>query len=875
MSKIMCSVAVVLTGVMLGGSPRTLGAVDAGPAITSPAVPIGTSANAAGNCPLGQPGRIDVPDPPPTAECLADIFVKACGEPDATDVVNDAIVTRDGDIAVTGYRSGTSKNVLIARFRSDGTVRYKGVFGGSQDEEGRGIVETQDGDLVVVGYTRSHGDGSDFLIVRLAGDGSPWRWTRFWGGGAGRDDELSAVLEASDGTLWTTGFTESFTLLGRREVVIARIDPEGASLACSRAYSADWNLTGSALAEVFNTDGFCVTGTASNVFGEDVLLAKFSHTPSLLWGRRFSSADMTASATAIVRTSDACLALAGNVTYWDGMYMNAGSFVLKTDPGAALDWARLNIGFAQYQHYGIRALFETRDASLLTLGDSYDFWDPLPETVWLSKMTFGGYQSWSTGFDATADGVGASVAEEAQGTLIVAGSILGEDGYSDLMLARCASNGATCRSSSAGPGFDSWSPEEHVLVLVGTEFPAALSDWSGFIVSPSWQFTTICTPTVHTVCADGSAEFLAIQDAIDAASDGEIVELCSAVFNGPRDRDLDFQGKSLILRSAGCDPATCTIDCQHAGRAFRFHSNEGLDCLIEGLTILNGLADGGMGGGVSCEGAAPRIVNCRFQDCAADDGGAIFADGVTLIMQQCAIQGCQPNGVMAIGSTADIQDCAISGCPTGFSFVQGVSLNAQGWVVWDNDTGIDLHTSTGEFTNCTIADNPYAGMTLMYSDAELHNCIAWGNGTQILLIHTEPPEGSSALVSCSDIQGGWTGVYNIDADPLFCSPQAGNYHIRYESPCAPAQQPICGLIGALDPACRSGDLNCDDLVNAFDIDPFVLALTSAPSFAAYYAVYPDCEAMLADVNCDGAVNVFDIDPFVWCLVGGGCAPCPP
>ncbi len=63
-----------------------------------------------------------------------------------------------------------------------------------------------------------------------------------------------------------------------------------------------------------------------------------------------------------------------------------------------------------------------------------------------------------------------------------------------------------------------------------------------------------------------------------------------------------------------------------------------------------------------------------------------------------------------------------------------------------------------------------------------------------------------------------------------------------------------------------GDLNCDGLVNAFDIDPFVLALTDA---AAYALAYPDCDYMLADINGDGLVNAFDIDPFVQVLTGGG------
>ena len=62
-----------------------------------------------------------------------------------------------------------------------------------------------------------------------------------------------------------------------------------------------------------------------------------------------------------------------------------------------------------------------------------------------------------------------------------------------------------------------------------------------------------------------------------------------------------------------------------------------------------------------------------------------------------------------------------------------------------------------------------------------------------------------------------------------------------------------------------GDLNCDGLVNSFDIDPFVLALTGPEDYAV---AYPDCDVILADCNGDGLVNSFDIDPFVLMLTGG-------
>jgi hypothetical protein len=63
-----------------------------------------------------------------------------------------------------------------------------------------------------------------------------------------------------------------------------------------------------------------------------------------------------------------------------------------------------------------------------------------------------------------------------------------------------------------------------------------------------------------------------------------------------------------------------------------------------------------------------------------------------------------------------------------------------------------------------------------------------------------------------------------------------------------------------NPCVAAGDLNCDGLVNDFDITPFVKAITN-PSL--YEQLYPGCDIL----NGDGRVNNFDITPFVHLLTG--------
>jgi serine protease AprX len=97
-------------------------------------------------------------------------------------------------------------------------------------------------------------------------------------------------------------------------------------------------------------------------------------------------------------------------------------------------------------------------------------------------------------------------------------------------------------------------------------------------------------------------------------------------------------------------------------------------------------------------------------------------------------------------------------------------------------------------------------------------------------------------------------------------PLTGQVQLRFsvtDNPNDSLTEASVDAVRLYDISCHSapplGDLNCDGMVNGYDIDPFVLALTDP---AGYAAAHPDCDYMLADCNGDGAVNGYDIDPFV-------------
>jgi predicted outer membrane repeat protein len=92
--------------------------------------------------------------------------------------------------------------------------------------------------------------------------------------------------------------------------------------------------------------------------------------------------------------------------------------------------------------------------------------------------------------------------------------------------------------------------------------------------------------------------------------------------------------------------------------------------------------------------------------------------------------------------------------------------------------------SAPALTNCTLWANSAllgSGLYSQLSSPVLTNCILWGHF--LSAIHNQD---SSPIIIHSDIQGGYAGEGNIDADPRFADPDNGDFHLSVCSPCIDA-----------------------------------------------------------------------------------------
>jgi len=247
-------------------------------------------------------------------------------------------------------------------------------------------------------------------------------------------------------------------------------------------------------------------------------------------------------------------------------------------------------------------------------------------------------------------------------------------------------------------------------------------------------------------------------------------------------------------------------------------------------------------------------------------------DGARITMNACAIRdnigGWDAGGLMINGTAVTMANCVISGNVSGY-VAGGVSINTSVPVLMTNclvsqntapydggglylggaQTHLDAigtviernHTSsvgggieawanaTVALTNCTVANNTASGGggLDLYSGgtAAAYNTIIWGNTAGQIRLN-----GGYFSAQYSDIEGGYSGTGNINADPVFSTHPDSAYHLTGSSPCIDTGDPN----SPLDPDGTRADMGAFPYQHPTNVSGTILTTTWTKADAPYH-----------------------------------------
>lgn len=174
-------------------------------------------------------------------------------------------------------------------------------------------------------------------------------------------------------------------------------------------------------------------------------------------------------------------------------------------------------------------------------------------------------------------------------------------------------------------------------------------------VDMRWTMTTWVTAALlagpalavtYVVNPDGTGDFPTIQAAVDAAVNGDVIELGNGIFRGDGNRDVAYGGKAITIRSQG-GPEACIIDCEGSAanphRGFSFDWFEGPESVLDGVTITNGYMSPGSAVYCYTFHTTPAITRCVFVNNGPGPsqgaGGALYSMGASPSLTDCEFIG--------------------------------------------------------------------------------------------------------------------------------------------------------------------------------------------------------------------------------------------
>ncbi|MDF2448305.1 MAG: hypothetical protein K0R26_809 [Bacteroidota bacterium] len=148
----------------------------------------------------------------------------------SNDIGKSILVLPDSGFVIVGYTSSMGiggYDILMVKADKNGALQWQKTFGGTDWDFAHSIKKTSDGGFIIGGTTYSFGYGNaDGYVIKTDANGIV-EWSKTYGGK--KDDEFKSVIETNDGNYALAGYTKSYAdSLG--DAWVFKIDLNGDSI---------------------------------------------------------------------------------------------------------------------------------------------------------------------------------------------------------------------------------------------------------------------------------------------------------------------------------------------------------------------------------------------------------------------------------------------------------------------------------------------------------------------------------------------------------------------------------------------------------------------------------------------------------------------
>lgn len=341
------------------------------------------------------------------------LWTKTFGGP-GNDYGNQSRLTFDGGIITVGWTDSEGEGLFDAwLLRSDGygNTIWSRTFGGTGNDYGYAVAETEDGCFVMAGETRSFGaGGADVWLVKVDASGDElWRRTF---GGAGNDFGR-AMLITGDGGFIVAGSTNS-SGAGEYDFLLIRADPAGNEL-WYRTFggpSSDWARG----MDHGPGGGFLLTGYTYS-FGAgtaDFWLVRTDSAGNQLWNRTYGGID-TDRGYSVKQTADGGCVLTGLTSSFGVDF--ADFWLVRTDGEGSELWNR---SFGGIGNDWARTVLELPEGGFIITGSTASR-GAGADDVWLVATDSSGAAVWDATYGGSGSESGSHAEPMADGGFLITG----------------------------------------------------------------------------------------------------------------------------------------------------------------------------------------------------------------------------------------------------------------------------------------------------------------------------------------------------------------------------------------------------------------------------------------------------------------------